>query len=116
VLFAVLSRNGYDVLAAASGREALRMAESERRPIHLLLTDVVMPEMSGPEVVARVRSFRPGLPVLCMSGYTDETVLRHGILESGMAFLQKPITPSMLLAKVREVLDSGARHEPPAAK
>jgi CheY-like chemotaxis protein len=107
MIVAVLCRSGYDVLAAANGREAIRIAETEPRPIHLLLTDVVMPGMSGPDVVERVRALRPGLPALCMSGYTDETVLRHGILERGMAFLQKPITPSSLLGKVREVLESG---------
>ena len=106
VLVAVLVRNGYQVLPASGGREAIRIAETEERPIHLLLTDVVMPEISGPEVVARVRASRPGLRALCMSGYTDDTVLRHGILESGMAFLQKPITPAALLRKVREVLDA----------
>jgi PAS domain S-box-containing protein len=116
VLVAVLTRNGYDVLPAASGREAVRIAENDPRPIHLLLTDVVMPEMSGPDVVNRVRAFRPGLRAVCMSGYTDETVLRHGILESGMAFLQKPITPTMLLGKVREVLDSDGGHAAVAPK
>jgi PAS domain S-box-containing protein len=105
IVLAVLRRNGYTVLEAAGAREALRIARNLEYPINLVLTDVVMPEMSGPELVRRMREVRAGLKALCMSGYTDETVLRHGILEGGMAFLQKPITPDMLLRKVRGVLD-----------
>jgi PAS domain S-box-containing protein len=107
IVLAVLRRNGYSVLEAAGAKEALRIARNLDYPIDLVLTDVVMPEMSGPELVRRVREVRPGVKALCMSGYTDETVLRHGILEGGMAFLQKPITPDMLLRKVRGVIDDG---------
>jgi CheY-like chemotaxis protein len=105
IVLAVLRRNGYCVLEAAGAKEALRIARNLDYAVDLVLTDVVMPEMSGPELVRRIREVRPMLKALCMSGYTDETVLRHGILEVGMAFLQKPITPDMLLRKVRGVLD-----------
>jgi DNA-binding NtrC family response regulator len=63
--------------------------------------------VSGPEVVKRMRVIRPALKAICMSGYTDETVVRHGILESGIAFLQKPVSPDALRSKVRSVLDDG---------
>jgi CheY-like chemotaxis protein len=105
IVLAVLRRNGYSVLEAAGAKEALRIARNLEYAIDLVLTDVVMPEMSGPELVRRIREVRAGMKALCMSGYTDETVIRHGILEGGMVFLQKPITPDMLLRKVRGVLD-----------
>ncbi|HEY3494094.1 MAG TPA: ATP-binding protein [Polyangiaceae bacterium] len=108
IVLAVLRRNGYAVLEAAGAREALRIARNPEYSFDLVLTDVVMPDMSGPELVRRVREVRIGVRALCMSGYTDETVLRHGILEGGMAFLQKPITPDALLRKVRSVLDDGS--------
>jgi PAS domain S-box-containing protein len=108
IVLAVLRRNGYSVLEAAGAKEALRIARNLEYAVDIVLTDVVMPDMSGPELVRRIREVRPGLKALCMSGYTDETVLRHGILEGGMAFLQKPITPDMLLRKVRGVLDENS--------
>ena len=87
---------------------AARNAAAHIGPIHLLLTDLVMPGLSGREAAARVLSARPEIRVLYMSGYTDDTVLRRGILERGSAYLQKPFSPEVLLRKIRLVLDSPA--------
>jgi two-component system cell cycle sensor histidine kinase/response regulator CckA len=105
LVHSILQRNGYRVLEAKDGADALRIAE-QQLAIDLLLTDVVMPHMSGAETAARLLKVRPGLKLLYMSGYTDNAVVLHGVLRSETAFLQKPITPAALLAKVREVLDS----------
>jgi two-component system, cell cycle sensor histidine kinase and response regulator CckA len=105
VVVAMLQRGGYRVIEATRAEEALDAARDKERTIDLLLTDIVMPGMSGPEVVRRIREIRPNLKAICMSGYTDDTVVRHGILESGIAFLQKPITPDSLRQKVRSVLE-----------
>ena len=102
----ILSGNGYKVLEAGNGREALLLSEAHRGEIHLLLTDVVMPKMSGRELGERIRLQRPDLRILYMSGYTDDAILRDGVLEDGIPFLQKPFTPEGLARKVREVLDS----------
>lgn len=101
----VLQRQGYTVLEAADGKEALEKAATYPATIHLLVTDVVMPQMGGRELAIRLREARPGLKVLYTSGYTDDTVIRNGALEAGIAFLQKPFTPSVLSTRVREVLD-----------
>jgi CheY-like chemotaxis protein len=106
VALAILERSGYRVLEAAEAAQALELAESHEGPIHLLLTDVVMPRMSGPELARRLAATRPDLKLVCMSGYTDDTVIRHGVLDARIAFLQKPITPEGLTRKVRDVLDS----------
>jgi two-component system, cell cycle sensor histidine kinase and response regulator CckA len=103
----VLRRKGYNLLEAQHGGEALLICERHERDIHLMITDIVMPQMSGRELVARLRSIRPALKVVYMSGYTDDSVVRHGVSEAGIAFLQKPFTPDVLLSKVRRVLDGG---------
>jgi two-component system cell cycle sensor histidine kinase/response regulator CckA len=102
----VLGMRGYTVLEAIQGDEALRLCEQHPGRIDLLLTDVVMPGMSGRELVTRVVEVRPGIKVLYMSGYTDDAVLRHGVANAQAAFLQKPFTPQVLGGKVRDVLDS----------
>jgi len=102
---AILTRHGYTVLSADGGEQALGLVRECDRPIDLLLTDVVMPVMSGRDLVARLREILPDVRVLYTSGYIDDAIVRHGILESAMVFIQKPFTPSQLLSKVREVLD-----------
>jgi signal transduction histidine kinase/CheY-like chemotaxis protein len=101
----ILRRNGYQVIEARNAGEALLQSEKQG-PIDLMLTDVVMPQMSGPELAKRLAVDRPRMKVLCMSGYTDDSIVRHGVLDATMSFLQKPITMASLTAKVREVLDT----------
>jgi CheY-like chemotaxis protein len=105
-----LSRYGYAVLEAPNARRALYLASQHKGPIHLLLTDVVMPETSGSELAGRMAAIRPGTRVLFMSGYTDDAIVRHGVLASGIAYLQKPFTPATLALKVREVLSAPAEN------
>jgi CheY-like chemotaxis protein len=100
-----LEEAGYPVLAADSGRAALALAERHDGPIHLLMTDVVMPEMSGRELAEHFTTHYPTTKVLFTSGYTDDAVVRHGLLTAEVAFLQKPFTLNGLLAKVRAMLD-----------
>ncbi|MEW6545018.1 MAG: PAS domain-containing protein [Nitrospirota bacterium] len=100
-----LAALGYTVLAARHGFEALLVSNSHEGPIHLLLADVVMPQMSGPELAERLTSSRPDLRVLYMSGYGSESIVHHGIIDPGTAFLQKPFTQETLASKVRAVLD-----------
>jgi CheY-like chemotaxis protein len=102
----VLETNGYTVLEAASGLEALRICGQSGIPIHLLLTDVVMPEMSGRELANQLAPLHPQMRVLYMSGYTDDTIVHHGVLEPGINFIQKPFTPDQLATRVREVLNA----------
>ena len=101
----MLRRHGYQVLEAADGRAALQVAAAHAAPIHLLLTDVVMPDVNGPDLANRLTAVRPEMKVLFMSGYTDDAVVRHGILSEGIAYLQKPFTPRVLAGKVRSVLN-----------
>ena len=100
----ILSRLGYTVLAASDGRTALQLSANRVGAIHLLVTDVIMPEMSGRQLADRLQQQRPELKVLFVSGYTDDAIVRHGMLEPGIAFLQKPFTPQTLARRVREVL------------
>jgi len=102
----VLGTHGYDVIEAPEGRAAVEACEAVARPISLLITDVVMPGMSGPSLAAHLRTIRPDLRVLYMSGYTDATVLEQVMGDQPVAFLQKPFTSGELTRKVREVLDA----------
>lgn len=108
----ILKSAGYRVLAAANGGEALLICERFDGPIHLLLTDIVMPGMSGRELAGRLIRLRPDLRVLHISGYTDKAILEYGVLQEHMHFIQKPFTPRALTRKVREVLS--APSEPPS--
>jgi two-component system cell cycle sensor histidine kinase/response regulator CckA len=118
----ILVRYGYVVLDAQSGADALILCEEFPGNIDLLLTDVVMPRMSGRQLAERLHSLRPEMKTLYMSGYMNDAVVRHGVLEKTIAFIQKPITPEALARKIREVLetehgtlidDSGAAHVTP---
>jgi two-component system cell cycle sensor histidine kinase/response regulator CckA len=109
---AILTRSGYTVLAASGGDQALQLAQVHADRIDLLLTDVVMPGMSGPDLATRLHDTRPSTRVLFASGYTDDGVVRSGILDPGFAFIQKPFTPDALLARVRDVLDQAAESTP----
>jgi PAS domain S-box-containing protein len=101
----ILRRGGYKVLLAENGEQGLAVAEEHGRGIDLLITDVVMPRMNGRQLVERLTPRWPDLKVLFMSGYTDDAIVHHGVLEEGVNFLQKPITPDALLKRVHEVLD-----------
>ncbi|PYO71389.1 MAG: hybrid sensor histidine kinase/response regulator, partial [Gemmatimonadetes bacterium] len=103
----VLEAHGYTLLVAADGQEALRLADGHKGPIHLLLTDIVMPNLGGRQLAERVVSARHATKVLYLSGYTDDAIVHHGVLEPGIAFLEKPFTPQGLARKVRELLDAG---------
>jgi CheY-like chemotaxis protein len=102
----VLRKQGYHLLEASNGSEALRITEKRAgEEIHLILTDVVMPGMIGRELAERLHSLFPKMKVLYMSGYTNNAIVHHGILEEGMNYIQKPFTLEALARKVREVLD-----------
>ena len=96
---------GYSVIESASGKDALEHAKEFSGIIHLLLTDIVMPEMSGPELAAELAAARPGIKIIYTSGYTDDAIARQGILDPAVAFIQKPYRPKALGRKIREVLD-----------
>ncbi len=108
----VLSSQGYTVIEATRGEEALRLCKGRKGTIDLAVLDVVMPEMSGPDLGRQIVPACPGIRLLYISGYTDEAVLHHGIPENGSAFLQKPFLPDALLRKVRDVLDARSSAAP----
>ena len=104
----VLRRSGYTVLEAHNAEDALKICEGTTTPIHLLLTDLVLPRMTGRELAERIGSLRQGIRTLFMSGYTDDEILKHGVLDSRTAFLQKPFSMESMLQKIREVLGQAA--------
>ena len=105
---------GRAMIVARNAGEALLTCERHPRTIHLLLTDVVMPQMSGRELAERLADLRPTMKVLYMSGYTENAIVHHGILDSGIAYLQQPLVPEQLARRVREVLDTPSKKgEPP---
>jgi two-component system, cell cycle sensor histidine kinase and response regulator CckA len=102
----ILDDHGYKVLEAADGMQAFHIVQENTHPIHLIITDVVMPGIGGKMLLSRIEDILPGVKSLFISGYTDNAIVHHGILDSGVAFLQKPFTVDGLLRKVREVLDA----------
>lgn len=101
----ILKRDGYVVLDASDGQKALELVSTYDKPIDLLVTDVVMPSLGGRELAQRLLVKRPAMKIVYMSGYTDDVVLRRGLLEAGVTFIQKPFAPAALSAKLRKTLD-----------
>jgi response regulator RpfG family c-di-GMP phosphodiesterase len=108
VIVDVLAMHGYRVLEAADGDAAVRVSEDHPEAIHLLVVDVVMPGVSGEELLARIAALRPDVRAVYVSGYPDELVRQHGVIGAGRSFLQKPFTVEGLARKVRETLDATA--------
>jgi CheY-like chemotaxis protein len=102
----ILSSCGYRLLHARNGQEALAISQCHEDAIHLVLSDVIVPGMSGPEIVKQVRTRCTAAKAIFMSGYTDRAILQNGALPTGMNFIQKPFSPSVVAKKVREVLDA----------
>jgi YesN/AraC family two-component response regulator len=102
----ILLRHGYRVLDAENGEDALEVSKEYEGSIDLMITDVVMPKMGGKEAADRLQPLYPQMKVIYMSGYTDNAIVRHGVLEPGLNFLEKPFTPEDLARKVREALDA----------
>ena len=103
----LLRRQGYKVLAAENGKEGISMMDQHEGPVHLLLTDVIMPDMNGKQLFERISQTYSGVKVLFMSGYTDNVIAHHGVIDPGVQFIQKPFSMKGLAAKVRETLDRG---------
>jgi len=103
----ILEAQGYNVLRASNGQEGLRVArECKGQPIRLVITDVIMPQMSGKVMAEWLKATYPDMKILFTSGYTDDAIAQHGVLEAGVAFLSKPYSPATLARKVREMLDN----------
>lgn len=103
----ILEIGGYKVLSAGSPEEAIHLCEGEKGEIDLLLTDVAMPNMNGRELYERVRHLRPAMKVLYMSGYSDDSIIRNGVIMAGVHFIQKPFSQESMAKKVFEVLHAG---------
>lgn len=110
----ILRANGYTLLVASNGHEAVRISDEHDGPIHLLITDVVMPGMSGRELAEHLKPIRAEMKLLCLSGYTEDALFHHGISSEEFAFLQKPFTPAAIICKVRAVLDAATSKLQPA--
>ena len=102
----ILKKQGYTVLEASNGKDALSVAREYADKIHLVITDVVMPGMSGKDLVTQIETLRPGIKSLYTSGYTSNAIVHHNILDSNVDFLQKPFNADALLSKVGELIDS----------
>jgi CheY-like chemotaxis protein len=100
----ILRRNGYRVLEAENGADALRVCEGELEPVDLIITDIVMPEMNGPELAQKIRETQPDARILFTSGYTEDAVVRQSFLAPGESFIEKPFTPALLAQKARDIL------------
>jgi two-component system, cell cycle sensor histidine kinase and response regulator CckA len=109
LVYRTLQGCGYRVLVAKDADDAINIFEDCNEQIHLLVTDVVMPQMNGNELAKRLSLHHPETEVLYMSGYTDNAIVHHGVLEAGTFFIQKPFMPRILMKKVREVLDSRSK-------
>lgn len=107
LLQAALQKSGYNVLAAESGRDALTLVSGFDGPIDLLITDVMMPDMNGPELVRQLAAVRPGTRTLFMSGYADDTLIEHGV--TPLNFIQKPFSPRVIAQRVRDILDAASK-------
>ena len=105
IVCSILERQGYRVFNAANGAEAIELVALQKVSVDLLLTDVVMPDMNGKELYARLVQDFPTLKVIYTSGYTDNVIVHHGVLEKGVQFIQKPFSTHALISKVREVID-----------
>jgi CheY-like chemotaxis protein len=105
----ILSQRGYTVLEARHGADAAELSAKYEGPIHLLITDVIMPEMGGRELALIMRRTRPNIPILYMSGYTDDELLRKGILEPGAQLLRKPFQSAQLVQAARDLIDAATK-------
>jgi signal transduction histidine kinase len=111
----ILEESGYDVLEATRGTEELRFCEDYKDPIHLMITDLVMPQMGGRELARAVEKLRPEIPVLYVSGYTDDVTTHNDLLDPSTSFLEKPFTPEVLSTRIRNLLDTNKSRPHPAA-
>ena len=108
----ILEKRGYRILETSNGDDALLACDRRKSPIHLMLADIVMPGMSGSELAKLLIPLYPEIKILYMSGYTDNAIVRHGVLEKGVNYIQKPFTMEGLARKVREVLDKDSDKHP----